>query len=237
MLRELKRHTLPSKPEFDTINKALSLVKASALHINETGKNVENKQKLITLEKKMKGDMKDFQLVQPHRRHLREATVALSEPHKKSLFGTIKSGTRIVFLFNDIILWTNTDFEYKAHIMIASISQCQQVAPYVLHIATSEKIINLNFFADKGMPPQPESAKGVELKNLHDEWFNEISFLVAETQAERRRKRQIQSRNDTTRTATHRLIVNKFNTLDRKAMEEMQAEQARQREMSIAEGQ
>lgn len=237
LLRELKRHTVPSNPAFDDINKALALVRQTATHINETNKRVENMHKLITLQKRIKGDLKDFVLVQPHRRQLREATVTLAEPHKKSLFGTVKTGLRIVFLFNDVIVWTNTDFEYKTYLNIASISTCTQVAPYTLEIATSEKLVHLTFFVDKGMPPDPSSERGMELKTLHDEWFADISRLVDEGQAERRRKRTIQSRNDNQRTQTHRLIVNKFNTLDRKQMEELQAEQARQRDMTIAEGQ
>jgi hypothetical protein len=235
LLRELKRHTVPSNPAFDNINKALALVRQTATHINETNKRVENMHKLIALQKRIKGDMKDFVLVQPHRRQLREATVSLAEPHKKSLFGTVKTGLRIVFLFNDIIVWTNTDFEYKTFLNIASISNCAQVAPYVLEIATSEKLVHLNFFTDKGMPPDPSSDRGNELKALHDEWFQDISRLVEEGQAERRRKRTIQSRNDNQRTQTHRLIVGKFSTLDRKQMEELQAESARQREQGIAE--
>jgi hypothetical protein len=225
LLRELKRQTVPSNPAFDNINKALSLVRQTATHINETNKRVENMHKLIALQKRIKGDMKDFVLVQPHRHQIREAQVSLSEPHKQSLFGTIKKGNRIIFLFNDILLWTNYEYEYKTFVNVASISNIDIIEPYIVEISTSEKFIHLNFWTEKGAPPDPNSFKGRELKQTRDEWFNGLTKLVDEAQAERRRKRTIQSRNDTQRNATHRLIVNKFNTLDRKQMEELQRQQ------------
>lgn len=230
LLRELKRSTLPSLPEFEVICKALCLIKQTATHVNTAKREAESMGLLLDLQRKIRGEMhKDLQLVQPHRRHLKTATVQLSEPHKKSLFGTMKINLRVIYLFNDVLLWTNPENEYKSFFNIASLSSVGVLGDYMLEVCSSSKFLHFNFCTDK-IPPPPDSERGREFMKNRDEWNDEITRLMEENQAARRKQRNYRTRQDDTRTQTHRLIVNKFNTLDRKQFEEAMAQHKEEEE-------
>lgn len=81
---------------------------------------MENMSTLIAIQHRITGEEKDFKLIQPHRRLAREGELQLTEPQKKGFFGTLKTYARCFFLFNDILLWTNKEMEFKSFMNLAA---------------------------------------------------------------------------------------------------------------------
>jgi len=119
LLRELRKHTPSSLPGFNTINEALMKTKTIAAHINESKRQMENMSKLIEIQNKISGSM-GTTILQPARRLIREGQ--LQEISSKGLFGSVKANLRIFFLFNDILLWTTTDYKFKGVMNLAAAS-------------------------------------------------------------------------------------------------------------------
>lgn len=117
LLKELKKNTLPSTPVFAVINQALSKIQATALHINEEKRKIENMSKVIEIQNRI---TIGFSLLQPNRFLIREGEISTTE--SKGFFGTMKSSPRILFLFNDMLLLTNPEHKYKDHLELAAIN-------------------------------------------------------------------------------------------------------------------
>jgi len=115
LLRELKKHTLPSNPAFDKIHKALTSLLATATHINEMKRSVENVTKLLSLEQQIRG-CENLQLIKPRRYLVRDGQFTIE---RDGLFGK-KYSKRIFFLLSDMIIWTNTSYEFKGSLRLAA---------------------------------------------------------------------------------------------------------------------
>lgn len=109
LLRELKRNTDPASSEFNELQQAFGKIQAIAVHVNEHQRHIDNMTKLLDLQDRIEGH--DFELLQAHRRLLREGTLV------QKLRGRLShKKTRVVFLFSDILLWTSKEGSYISHI-------------------------------------------------------------------------------------------------------------------------
>lgn len=112
LLKELKRQTSPSHPEFEPLGEALVAVQRVALIINEGQRAVENMSKLMAVQQRIIGEFET--LIQPHRRLIKEGIVSATYTH--GMFSTLRTRRSVFFLFSDLLLWTSEDYKFKGSI-------------------------------------------------------------------------------------------------------------------------
>ncbi len=121
LLKELIRVTPVAHPERAAHDTALQKIQQIAIHINEAKRSVEQLTVLLRVQNRLAGggggrggngsDKSSVpSLFAPHRRLVREGAV-----HRfvDSLFSARNSKPALLFLFNDMILWTNASHQYK----------------------------------------------------------------------------------------------------------------------------
>jgi hypothetical protein len=111
LLKEIKRCTPQDHEEYAKLEEAYLKIQAIATHINESKRTVEGMSKLLEIQNRITGDF--GQLLQPHRRLIREGVVSKLVP------GIIQSQhIRKLFLFNDILLWTTNSNKFRGHLQL-----------------------------------------------------------------------------------------------------------------------
>lgn len=193
--REQKRYTLSSSPVFSKINEAQMRISATAAHINETKRNIENMNTLVSIQQRIGGDFKDLNLIQPYRRLIREDEVIFRET-KRGFFGTVKESPRILFLFNDIVQWTNKDLVFKNYIHLTSI----RIEP------CNDSSFEMSNFSLNMIVICPT-------KEIRDQWLKDISLQQQEQSTARQQKLLIKARNAHGHSSTHDRIVQSLGTL------------------------
>lgn len=117
LLKELLRHTpATDTTHHSTIQQALTKIETVALFVNERKRSVENMNKLLQISEKISGGMPDdLELIEPHRKIMREGPVCVVST--RSILGvgvgTVKISKVNFLLFNDLLLWTNEANKYK----------------------------------------------------------------------------------------------------------------------------
>eukprot|EP00002_Diphylleia_rotans_P023236 TRINITY_DN4567_c0_g1_i7.p1 TRINITY_DN4567_c0_g1~~TRINITY_DN4567_c0_g1_i7.p1 ORF type:complete len:645 (-),score=139.09 TRINITY_DN4567_c0_g1_i7:560-2494(-) len=94
LLGDFIKHTKDDHPDYQAICQALEQVKIVASRVNEAIREQENRNRILDIQNKLNGDV---QLVDPHRRFVKEGTLIKScrKEDKKRTF----------FLFNDLMLY------------------------------------------------------------------------------------------------------------------------------------
>ena len=98
----------------DVLSNALEKVVLIATQVNEGKRRAEERSRLLDLQSRLSGD-DTFHVITPTRRLLREG-----ELMKLSLFNMRKA--RLLFMFNDILLWTTTSYKIRGYV---DLPRCQ----------------------------------------------------------------------------------------------------------------
>eukprot|EP00474_Spongospora_subterranea_P010509 CRZ10967.1 hypothetical protein [Spongospora subterranea] len=115
---ELLLRELISCSEIDPdLNQAYDRIRYIAKHVNETQRHVENMLKLLEIQDRITNSDLEFDLLQPHRRLIKEGRL-----QQKTASKLHKLKPRVIFLFSDIILWTSTSNSYLGHIDLSCVT-------------------------------------------------------------------------------------------------------------------
>ena len=91
-------------PEYNALNTALSKIEHIAEHVNESKRQVENMSKLLDIQNRLHNS-DSFVVFSPTRRLLKEGM--LKRVRNNNTNDCIE---QLIFLFNDVILYTDTNF-------------------------------------------------------------------------------------------------------------------------------
>jgi hypothetical protein len=169
LLKELKRQTSPSHPEFAALGDALIAVQRVATVINEAQRTIENMSKLMAVQQRIIGEFET--LIQPHRRLIREGTVSATYTH--GMFSTLRTRRSVFFLFSDLLVWTSEEFKFKGSIDLTP----AKVAPKT----------SLSFMIDTA---QRVVTVSCDTENETKSWFEAIDNVICQLQNEREKLRQ-----------------------------------------------
>jgi hypothetical protein len=107
--------------DYASLESAYEIAQQIAMHVNDESKRIENKSKLLEIQSKITNS--ELELFVPHRRFICElSNVEFKMTQSKYNVNSTTSTFKHVFLFNDILLWTNSQFEYISHI---ELDDCQ----------------------------------------------------------------------------------------------------------------
>jgi len=109
LLKELKRNTHPNDPVYARIKSALKQMEAIGLHINNMKRDVENMEKLLSIQKRIMGDFGE-PLVAAHRRLLVERNVHAIV--KTGLLESTDMKECCFFLFSDVMIWCDPKLNF-----------------------------------------------------------------------------------------------------------------------------
>jgi hypothetical protein len=220
LLRELRRNTLPSTAGYDLVNTALVKVRETATAVNEKAREAEKMQELAQIYHSLTGDVKDLTLIEAHRRLIRKGELQLEESRRGGLFGGTtyqKTSPRIVFLFNDIIMWTNKGMVFKAYMTISSLT----VEPTIPASST--------FTGSSGFGCSLTNSKGSLTLHFANEeefasWMPDISNNAREQKMMRVQKRgilsaRVQNNAQAHQKTAHSLIVGGLTDLGRRTLQ------------------
>jgi len=175
LLKEIRKHTSASAPDYENLTIALKRVKTSAIAINESKRNMENMTKLLEISDSISNLPKGFQIIIPHRKFIRHSSMQ-SIKAKKSLMSTIRTSDREVYLFSDVMLWTNKSKQYKGHVNLSAVTVGAGVAADTFEVTTSSCYLIL---------------KCTE----HDSWVDELTKTINELKRAREEKRTLKMNN------------------------------------------
>ena len=115
LLRELMRYTPGVHEEREVLEKALTKIQSIAQHINESGRRVEEMQRVMDVQARISGDYGTLLL--PHRRLVREGSVQKMKGDKSGGGSGVLGGGggRRLFVFNDLIIWTSESGRFRGH--------------------------------------------------------------------------------------------------------------------------
>jgi len=123
LLKELLRHVPATDlAHHGPLTHALAKLEGIAAFVNERQRTVENMSLLLLVSQGITGTASlpgDVHLIEPHRRLLRQGFVALLR--ERSLLGTVKVSRVQLFLFNDLIIYTNDVGRFKGALDLATI--------------------------------------------------------------------------------------------------------------------
>jgi len=174
LLRELKKHTPEGHPDREQLTLALSKIEAVAAHVNEAKRHVENMSKLLDIQNRIKDAQ--FLLFKPDRRLLREGMLRrLREEYVLDHSGTraaelsTESVEQLVFLFNDLLLWTTLSFDITGFVDLAKVV----VLPAQLaHLPLSISL------AVKGRPWSPDMTFVARDRAEYEEWMRFLDAAI-----------------------------------------------------------
>jgi len=204
LLKELKRQTSPSHPEFASLGDALAAVQRVASVINEGQRAIENMSKLMTVQQRIIGDFET--LIQPHRRLIREGPVTVTKS-SSGVFNSTKVSRRVFFLFSDILLWTSDEYKFKGTLDL-----------------TPVKLVHKSATAFSLDSPHSAAQKALEVSCDTEaeaaSWFDSIQTVVKALQEEREKRRdrtrQVHQRNLTSlheHDTVHKLVTSSLQHL------------------------
>jgi len=169
LLKELKRQTSPSHPEFASLGDALAAVQRVASVINEGQRAIENMSKLMTVQQRIIGEFET--LIQPHRRLIREGVVNATYTH--GMFATLRTRRSVFFLFSDLLLWTSEEFKFKGSIDLTPAKVSPKTATSFL-IDTAQRVVTVS----------------CDTEDETKSWFEAIDNVICQLQSEREKLRQ-----------------------------------------------
>jgi hypothetical protein len=107
LLKELLRHTpVSDAAHHGPITHALARIEEIAAYVNERKRGAENMQTLLAISEAITGALpSDMHLIEPHRRLVRQGCLTLLR--ERALLGTVKATVARMYLFNDLLLYTN----------------------------------------------------------------------------------------------------------------------------------
>ena len=182
-LRELKKNTFPDHPEYESLSVALSKIESIGTHINESKRQVEQMSKLLDIQNRLRN--KEFVIFKPDRRLIKEGLIrrlreeyvlerSREEPH------TADMDDMLLFLFNDLLLWTTKDFDIAGHVPLDTLL-CLPDATFRVPFTLSLGVRGKPFAADMIFACKDQAEK--------DEWSRYIlSAINTATDPTRQRK-------------------------------------------------
>ena len=159
LLKELQRHTGAGAPA--QLGAALAKIQDIGQHVNETKRLVDRVADLLGVQIKLASSLPHDQdsafgiggsLYAPHRRLVREGAL---EKRGRSLLASDKS--RRYYLFNDLLLWTNSHDRYKNHVMLLY-AQVADAAPDKEQAELAFELTRYALVANTVADPAPASA-------------------------------------------------------------------------------
>jgi len=132
LLQELIKNSSESHTQWDNMQSSLKKFKEIASSINEGQRSMENALKLMQLSNLLKKVPKDFDLVKPSRKLIKEGVVIITETGtKKSNSDSDKQHN--IYLFNDIVMLTSTEKQWRHVIDLAAATVIYLWSFYVNH--------------------------------------------------------------------------------------------------------
>jgi len=162
MLREILKNSEDGDEDKELIEKTYNQIRSIAMHINEQKRRVENFTKLIKIQNGIRN--LSFALFKPAR-HICKEGVFLMQKNRD------KPKERMVFLFNDIFLWTNIKSEYKGHFDICELK---------LQDAAQDNEGGLKFVI---LSPRKMLTIHCDLESQKTEWMQTLNQLISKEQA------------------------------------------------------
>jgi len=100
LLKDLLKHTKESHPDYEDLQQAFTGISELTAFVNERKREEENIDKMAKVQRKMGKKGSGHQIVQPHRKWLKEGNLEMVNPEKKKL----QLLPRSVILFSDLLL-------------------------------------------------------------------------------------------------------------------------------------
>lgn len=157
LLRELVKHTEEGREKL-VLEEALESVSDSCEHINKSKMLADSIEVLQQLQSRISGDFPS--LIQPHRHLIKEGEVLRGSNNNFR----ISSKETVLFLFNDILLWTSIDYKFK-NVMKIKEASCR--------VITGED-------EDKKLLPKKRPTDFPFLVEIGDESSREIFFAKSQ---------------------------------------------------------
>lgn len=172
LLKEIQKWTPVTHEEFDDLEECLAAVSVIALEINESKRKLENMSKLMAIQQKIKdeGTKDGFTLIVPHRTLLKQGN-EVKMVQAKGMFGSMKVSDRILYLFNDVLVWTNRQQKYKGNMRVGAIN-VEDKDELSFFISNAQQLTQIKF-------NDPEMKK---------DWLTTLSEVIKERQAERKQQ-------------------------------------------------
>ena len=165
LLRELIKYTSPLHTEYQTLQHALDKLESIAAYINSSKKYVENMSKLLDIQNRISG--LNGVIYMPTRRLLHEG--------KLRLHG---SDDMLVFLFNDLYLYTNNNFDVCGKIELTDLQLIDKQQHDDSHTATDSGS-NSNTIILYNKTDQSELLFQCDTINEYNEWNDYIKSALA----------------------------------------------------------
>ena len=184
LLRELKKFTGADHPEMEALSVALTKIESIGTHINESKRQVEQMSKLLDIQNRLRN--KEFVIFKPDRRLLREGFIrrlreeyvlerSREEPHASDV------DDMLLFLFNDLLLWTTKDFDIAGHVPLDTLLCLPDGGSFKLPFTLTLGI--------RGKPYSPDMIFACKDQQEKDEWSRYIlSAINTATDPTRQRK-------------------------------------------------
>lgn len=209
LLRALLKQTDPTTNEWNLLYDVLIRIESIASQINETKRTIENMNKLYEIQCKIGADTNELILLVPHRRLIKsESHIEILEQHRSTnVFTTLKYKKRIVYLFNDIILYVSTELQYKSYVDLVT-CKCDIIDGSnntIIELISNKCHLLLRY----------DSIHECQL------WYNEINeqirLLQEQRAVQRKRKQDVRGNKNGTlmleHDNTHSLIMNQLENL------------------------
>eukprot|EP01100_Stratorugosa_tubuloviscum_P013944 TRINITY_DN7193_c0_g1_i1.p1 TRINITY_DN7193_c0_g1~~TRINITY_DN7193_c0_g1_i1.p1 ORF type:complete len:558 (-),score=190.50 TRINITY_DN7193_c0_g1_i1:75-1748(-) len=179
LLRELTKNTWKEHADYDNLQRALKSVITVTKYINDKKREAENMQKLVSVQQRLQDAHPIVsQLLQPHRRYIREGTILQLKPNKiKERYG---------FLFNDLFLVTKKTSKRKKNTLFGETVRFKMTGCICLPIEACEidsldnpegsfiiRVIDLKLFDDFNMGMMLDTVKSKSLKTKSSKLDNE----------------------------------------------------------------
>ena len=183
LLRELKKNTPDTHPEYEALTVALTKIESIGTHINESKRQVEQMSKLLDIQNRLRN--KEFVIFKPDRRLIKEGLIrrlreefvlerSREEPHPSDV------DDMLLFLFNDMLLWTTKEFDIAGHVPLDTL------------LCLPDAAIKVPFTLSLGVRGKPFAADMVFVckdQQEKDEWSRYImSAINTATDPTRQRK-------------------------------------------------
>ncbi|KAH3760012.1 Fgd6 protein [Pelomyxa schiedti] len=191
-LEEMVRTVDVSHPSYTRMDSILSIIKAVAMQIEEALNARENMDKIRSVQTRMKTQLSGFNLIEPHRKFLREGL--LQKVCRKA------NKPRTFFLFNDLLLYGSfTSGGFLLHRVVPlDTAQVSDVAEAKFPNAFSISSANKSFIVICSSPEEKQ------------QWVTDINDSITQIKTRRTTLSRVQ------RDASGRLVAVSSNVIDSK---------------------
>jgi hypothetical protein len=123
LLKEVTRNTDPRTPAFAELEKAVTKISAITLSINEAKRHIEAASRVLGVQQRLQNCK--VSLLVPHRKLLKEGEMLEIQEAKRTVISPNNSKHvlkkhRMVFLFNDILLWATRGYVFRGMFNLAA---------------------------------------------------------------------------------------------------------------------